>query len=49
MIPVFPDTRELNVDSNAEMADWAMPSFSILALQGSKEAMLSDLQIDLVE
>jgi hypothetical protein len=31
MIPVFPETRELNVDSKAEIADWAMPSASILA------------------
>jgi hypothetical protein len=31
MMPVFPETRELKVDSKAEMADWAMPSASILA------------------
>ena len=31
MIPVFPDTRELKVDSNAEMADEAIPSASILS------------------
>jgi hypothetical protein len=30
MKPVFPETKELNEDSKAEMADWAMPSFTIL-------------------
>jgi hypothetical protein len=29
--PVLPDTRELKVDSNAEMAEVAIPSASIFA------------------
>lgn len=31
IIPVFPDTSELKVDSNAEIAEGAIPSASILA------------------
>jgi len=40
MIPVLPDTRDLKVDSKAEIADEAIPSASILVLMGSKDAMV---------
>lgn len=35
IIPVEPDSRELNVDSKAEIAEGAMPSASILACWSS--------------
>jgi hypothetical protein len=46
MIPVFPDTNELNEDSKAEMAEGAIPSASILALIGANEAIVKDINTD---